>query len=341
MTSGSGMSFEEAEKIGLDHLNDLEKFHYAVDIHRARIGKIKPLPVRIADGSRFVILTDDEDKKPSQAPENLKPVTDVKTAAKSQITKKDIWERKLLDMSLRNSLLNFKKGKSGLPILANDLDDVEDALAGGTEFQIFPKPQDLVNETVPVSRLELGSMTSTMQQILVNDFSQKRLRANLAQADLEAGLKILYRKSKEAIEENGANVLYLALGFLKWYETEASTVARYAPIILLPVDILRKSASKGYVVRARDDESRMNITLLEMIKMNFGLVIPGLDPLPEDASGIDTRLVFNRIRNSLMSMPRWDIVEESCFLYYNGTMWRVYTSQQLHYSQLILSWHTK
>jgi len=324
MTSGSGMSFEEAEKAGLDHLNEPEKFHYAVDIRRARIGKIKPLPVRIADGGRFIILANEEESRLSQAPENLKPVTDINTSTKSQITKKDVWERKLLDMSLRNSLLNFKRGKSGLPILANDLDDVEDALAGGTEFQIFPKPQDLVTETIPASHLELGSMTSTMQQILVNDFSQKRLRANMAQAELEMGLKILYRKSKEAIEENGANVLYLALGFLKWYETDVSTVARYAPIILLPVDILRKSASKGYVVRARDDESRMNITLLEMIKMNFGIVIPGLDPLPEDTSGIDTRLVFNRIRNSLMSMPRWDIVEESCigiFSFNRFVMW--------------------
>jgi len=324
MTNGSGMSFEEAEKAGMEHLNNPEKFHYAVDICRARIGKIKPLPVRIADGGRFIILAAEENKQASKAPANLKPVTDVKTSEKSQITKKDVWERKLLDMSLRNSLLNFKKGRSGIPILANDLDDIEDALAGGTEFQILPKPQDLINEAIPASRLEMGTMTSTMQQILVNDFSQKRMRANLVQADLEAGLKILYRKSKEAIEENGANVLYLALGFLKWYETEASTVARYAPIILLPVDILRKSASKGYVVRARDDESRMNITLLEMLKMNFGIVIPGLDPLPEDAAGIDTRLIFNRIRNSLMSMPRWDIVEESCigiFSFNRFVMW--------------------
>ena len=38
---------------------------------------------------------------------------------------------------------------------------------------------------------------------------------------------------KRQLEENGANTLYLALGFLKWFETQESELARYAPILLL------------------------------------------------------------------------------------------------------------
>lgn len=30
----------------------------------------------------------------------------------------------------------------------------------------------------------------------------------------------------------------------------------------------------------------MNITLLEMLRQNFGISVPGLDPLPTDESGV-------------------------------------------------------
>ena len=60
-------------------------------------------------------------------------------------------------------------------------------------------------------------------------------------------------------DRNGANTLYLALGLLKWYETPSSERPRYAPILLLPVEIIRKSAAKGYVIRSREEETMMNI----------------------------------------------------------------------------------
>ena len=41
---------------------------------------------------------------------------------------------------------------------------------------------------------------------------------------------------------------------------------RYAPIILVPIDIIRKSANKGYTMRMRDEDAQINITLLEFFK---------------------------------------------------------------------------
>ncbi|MBK6285820.1 MAG: DUF4011 domain-containing protein [Draconibacterium sp.] len=37
-------------------------------------------------------------------------------------------------------------------------------------------------------------------------------------------------------------------------------LARYAPILLLPIEIIRKSAQKGYIIRSREEETLMNIT---------------------------------------------------------------------------------
>ena len=121
----------------------------------------------------------------------------------------------------------------------------------------------------------------------------------------------MYRSSRTSIEENGANTLYLALGLLKWYESPSSERPRYAPILLLPVEIIRKSAAKGYVIRSREEETMMNITLLEMLRQNFGISVPGLDPLPTDESGVNVKLIYSIIRNSIKNQRKWDVEEQA------------------------------
>ena len=113
------------------------------------------------------------------------------------------------------------------------------------------------------------------------------------------------------MEENGANTLYVGLGLLKWFETDVSEKPRYAPILLIPVEIIRKSAQRGYVIRSREEETIMNITLLEMIRHDFGINIGGLDTLPKDESGVNVKMVFNIIRQAVMSKKRWDVEEQA------------------------------
>ena len=106
-----------------------------------------------------------------------------------------------------------------------------------------------------------------------SELSQKRLRFYLPENDLGKALTHLYRSSRTSIEENGANTLYLALGLLKWYETPSSERPRYAPILLLPVEIIRKIGSQRLRNPFPEEETMMNITLLEMLRQNFGITI--------------------------------------------------------------------
>lgn len=130
---------------------------------------------------------------------------------------------------------------------------------------------------------------------------------------MDKNLKNLYRSAKMSMEENGTNTLFLALGFLRWYESSLSEKARYAPIVLIPVDIVRNVRNKGYVIRSRQEEAQVNITLLEYLRQDHGVNISGLDPLPEDEHGIDLPLVFNTIRHAIMGKSRWNI-EEMAFV---------------------------
>jgi len=312
MNQGSNIDFDRAIKIADSKLIDPVNFILALDVKRSRFTGIRPLPQRILKDQGWVIQEDET----TVATELLSPasvhrydLSGINTSV--QLTKQLHWERKLLDLSLRNNLLNIRITKSTLQLISADLDRFEDALADGDEFQIAPKPSDWDNPLYDFGVYQAINSTDPMIDLVKEEISQKRLRSYLNEVDLSRSLLHLYRSSRLSIEENGANTLYLALGLLKWYETPNSERPRYAPILLLPVEITRKSAAKGYVIRSREEDTMMNITLLEMIRQNFGITIQGLDPLPTDESGVNVKLIYSIIRNGIKNQRKWDVEEQA------------------------------
>ncbi|RZL16312.1 MAG: DUF4011 domain-containing protein, partial [Pedobacter sp.] len=232
-------------------------------------------------------------------------------AEKIEVSKQRLWERKLLDLTLRNSLLNTRITKSVIQFITINCAKLEDALADGEEFQVLAKPSDWNNQVRDSGVYQSLHQSDPIADLVKHELSHKRLRSYLGENEIGYALTHLYRASRTALEENGANTLYVALGMLKWYETDASERPRYAPILLLPVEIIRKSAQKGYVIRSREEETIMNITLLEMLRQDFGISIGGLENLPRDESGVDVKSVFNIIRQAIMAKSRWDVEEQA------------------------------
>ena len=84
-------------------------------------------------------------------------------------------------------------------------------------------------------------------------------------------------------EEQGVNTLYLALGFLKWFEAESSDRERYAPLILIPVKLDRKSANARFTLSWTEEDITTNLSLQEKMHLEFGLRIPDV-PEVDDLS---------------------------------------------------------
>jgi len=78
------------------------------------------------------------------------------------------------------------------------------------------------------------------------------------------------------------------------------------------MSIERKSVREGFRIRQIDEEARINITLLQKLKSDFGIEIAGLDPLPEDESGLDLPKILHQIRKTIKRQPRWKVVEQAC-----------------------------
>ncbi|MBR6336421.1 MAG: DUF4011 domain-containing protein, partial [Ruminococcus sp.] len=312
---GKSFHFDRAVKHANDNMQDTEIFDMAIDIHRCRGNGIRPLPVQ-ADGKySFADFGKRDEASITSSPTqiNLDDLRVADTDSKKPVSKQDVWERKLLDLSLRNSLINFRLGASNIQILAADLGRLEDELVRGESFKIMPAPSEISLAVSDTKIFEIDNAKDLVMTIAEAEFKVRRLRSFLREAELEAALKKLHRKAKLSLEENGANTLYLALGFLCWYETDRSLRRRYAPLVLVPVDIIRKISDNAFSLRIRSEETQMNITLLEMLRQDFGISIGGLDPLPEDESGIDLQMVFNTVRRAVLPQKRWE-VEEIAFL---------------------------
>ena len=134
----------------------------------------------------------------------------------------------------------------------------------------------------------------------------------------------LYRAARLSIEENGANTLYIALGMLRWYETTTSTKPRYAPLLLIPVEIVHKTTLRGYIIRRRDEDAQLNITLLEMLRQDFGIDVSLPEMISFDEHGVDVHGIFTVIRRAVMELARWDVVETAAlgiFSFTQFVMW--------------------
>ena len=322
--SGKNLSFDNACRAAECKLAGDDPIQCVIDVTRARYSGITPLPLRIQSETGWQIQREQvEEKVLTNAPREMGKRIDVREGEGGiPATKKQLWERKLLDLGLRNTLINMRLTRT-VPLLTSSVSDVEDALAGGGDFSVLPRPSDwhLVKDAISFEMMhELGDM----RQLIESEFQSKRLRSVLTEGELAHKIKELYRSSRAALEENGANALYLALGLLRWYETPRSTKPRYAPLILLPVELVRRGANRGYVIRLRDDEPQMNITLLEKLSQDFGIGIGGLDPLPQDEQGVDTRQVFAVMRKAVMGQQRWDVLESAylgIFSFSQFVMW--------------------
>jgi len=347
-TTDSPASFEEACAAGLRRLERNEEFLCAIDVRAARKLSIRPLSLREEEAPESLPplpeVAPEVAAERSRSPEGPEPSPlprpdsgetpsgealpheaedSVEQTSRSRLER---WKRKLLDLSLRNRLLNFRPTRKTLELMVPDLGVLEDAVAAGTVFSILPRPQ-LAAEDQPRD-LELHrerTNEDALEAFLAQDLAERRLHAALAADELESRLIEIYRAARTSLEETGASTLYLALGFLSYYESESSARERRAPILLLPIQITRRSLKEGFRIRAADDEPRVNITLLEKLKQDHAIDVAGLEEIPEDEHGVDVKSVLDRFREAVLSMDRWDVREDAAiglFSFSKFLMWQ-------------------
>lgn len=313
-----------------------DAFELAVDVRRARLQRIRPLASAesmVAAEHADVTAETSEPlfaEAPADLPDDLDDVADGGAADAGPTSPKDRlerWQRKLLDLSLRNTLLNFRAGKRALVCDAPDPGLLEDLLAEGRTLRLLPRPV-LMDGSDPRSQTihEGRTLEDLHRQHALEALGRNEVLVGLKGEELDARLTELYRTARAAMQEGGANTLFLALGFLSWTRDAKDAKRHRAPLILIPVTLQRKSVRSGFSLVLHDDEPRFNPTLLQMLRQDFALTVPVAEgDLPRDDSGLDIAGIWKAVRQAVKDIPGWEVAEDvvlATFSFAKYLMWK-------------------
>ena len=229
------------------------------------------------------------------------------------------WCSMLLDLSRRNRLLNFKDGPAAVRLAFDAPEFIEDAIAEDKAYKILETP-------------EKGPQSADADTRKVRDFLKKECEAGRLYA-LAGGagnaykrLLALFRVARNDLEEGGVRTIFLALGVLKWKDGKGASAPVYrAPLVLYPVELRRLPGKEGFTLRRTDDDPVANVTLLEMLRREQRIEVPGADPMPEDEHGVDLEKVFAAYRAAVAPLAGWSVEPEvwiGRFSFNKFLMWR-------------------
>ncbi len=223
----------------------------------------------------------------------------------------ELMRKKLLDLTARNRLLNFPiTSKTSSARIVDELpDQLFSILLSGKsmEFRAIPNPRrselihhgylgvnpenglDMLLKPQPDAREWARVLKlNTSFELPVPDDSQVESRHSddaiqmlMFPAEMETRLRTIRNSAQTALEEMGANILYLSLGYLEWYESPDSDKERLAPLYLIPVNLERGSLDGGegvykYKLSYTGEEVLPNISLEKKLQNDFNLALPEL-----------------------------------------------------------------
>lgn len=302
----------------------------AIDIARARAAQIRPLD--LGNAAATVAPSPAPTEAPTvdlglDTPPSFADDVQVQEIVVDEPTDRlEKWKRKLLDLTLRNKLLNFKEGRKSIALECPDPARLEDRLAAGSRFRIQPRaealgPEDARDPGLYRDQTQEDGRRAALLAALDKDI----VHALLPEKDLDERLTELYRMTRTAFEEGGANVLFLAFGFLKWTQKDGSAPLQ-APLLLIPVSLDRSSMRAGFRLTLHEDDARFNPTLLQLLRQDFRLAIPELEKdLPVDDTGIDVGRIWRIVREYVREKRGWEVTTEvvlSTFSFTKFLMWR-------------------
>jgi hypothetical protein len=308
---GNNTKFSEALNVAEAQLVEKEEFLLSVDVKRARALRIRPLPLINSIGTQLdeVALQQTESAAMEKQFEIGTIYHDELLHGRQPKTKQKIWERKLLDLSLRNNLLNLHITRNMLQLVDINISHLEDTLSDGKSFSLMPNPNAEVLRKYNLFTQPLHH-SSPLYQLANDELKHNRLLTHYHQQDLDNILVYIHKNAKQSIEENGSSTLYLAVGLLKWFDRKTPEQARFAPILLVPVEIGRRSVNSKFTLKSREEETMINITLVEFLRQEYELNLGALEQLPTDEKGVDVAKVMGVIRRAIMQLKGWDVEEQ-------------------------------
>ena len=250
------------------------------------------------------------------------------------------WRTHLLDTSKRNRLISFKSGRTGgIDLVHPDPGDIWHRLvaeAGLTfvwqrDLIELPPDAEEASKTGPTLFDPIKAPERPSEDVILEQCRRSpRLRdehvlTKLSDRRLAIRLSRLALNARESLTEQGVNILYVAFGFLRWFESPDSKEEIRSPLLLVPVRLERASVDAPWKVRADDEDILPNQSLAQLLTNDFRLRLP----LPDsDAADADTprwrTSYFGEVERCIRHLSRWEVLDEAAlgtFSFQKLAMW--------------------
>ena len=211
--------------------------------------------------------------------------------------------KELLDLSLRNPLLNFKERNRTLSFTNQRPRDVYKTLVLENKRMHFLSSKESKEGSKALNMIEdkLGFLTPE---------DKKNLKTDLSKPELEKRLRYIDQQAKTMVQEQGYNILYIAAGFIEWIDRKKPKQKNLAPLILIPVEIERKSVGKNFSLSWTGEDIQNNISLHAKLLEN-GIELPKF----EQTSALEaTDIYFDSVKKAIAPIKNWEINTEKVSL---------------------------
>lgn len=223
----------------------------------------------------------------------------------------------LLDLSARNRLLNIPRSAKSAQTL-EIIDELSDEIfrllvGGGKPFNFLPGKSAAGAEEADEE--EIGELSQPEddgvdERGVANRHTDTRLQTRLTPAGLQKRLLNLYTDSRTLEEEQGVNILFLALGTLKWIDPTNAENIRYAPLVLIPVALERGNAAEKFKLRWRQEDVSPNLSLEAFLERLHQIRLPAFEADEEFRPSEYAALVADAVS----SKPGWSVQPDDIVL---------------------------
>lgn len=227
---------------------------------------------------------------------------------------------RLLDLSLRNRLVNFRPSvRRSIRVIEDDLSEIYKQLVLDERSLSFRAQKPSLTDEEQLADEEVAK-SDTDEPLVRKRRTSLQLQTGLEPDVLPRRLFGIANEANSVLEEQGYTVLYLAIGFLEWKDSPASETFRQAPLILIPVDLSRTKVRESYRLSWTKEDIGTNLSLRERLLEN-GIALDDFE-MPEDSLGIDDYL--SSVSKAIRRQSEWRVTRNAYLGFFSFTKFVMY-----------------
>ncbi|WP_102958224.1 DUF3320 domain-containing protein [Mangrovicella endophytica] len=230
----------------------------------------------------------------------------------------------LLDLSARNRLLNvprLSKAAKTVDIVDERSAEVYRLLVKEAKAFTFVagRPDRVGGEGVPeedeeLSAVELAQPDEADDEVDEHGRAKRhldtKLQTRMTPKGLQKRLLDLYHDARTLEEEQGVNVLFLALGMLRWVDPNNKENVRHAPLVLVPAKLERGTAGERFRLRVRPEDQTSNLSLEAYLDRVHALRLPSF----EGGDEFDPDAYFREVADAVSTKSDWSVLPDDIVL---------------------------